>query len=124
MRFTNIVSAAALAVALGFSGVAYAQTVVGGVSVTDIDLPRVQAMCDQMVGDTATLGEQTDDTTKADATATAPAGTAAGTGAAASTTTGTDETKGIDDITLRDCVEAGLLPADTVIPDEEAATTN
>jgi len=108
MRFTNIVSAAALAVALGFSGAAYAQTVVGGVSVTDIDLPRVQAMCDQMVGETTTAGEETDSTM----TPAAPAADA------------TDsDSKVIDDITLRDCVEAGLLPADTVIPAEEAATT-
>ena len=100
MRFTNIVSAAALTVALGFSGAAYAQTMVGGVSVTDIDLPRVQAMCDPMVGDTT------------DAVGEDPSNDSA-------SRTSNADTKGIDDINLRDCVEAGLLPADTVIPADQ-----
>lgn len=107
MRFNNIVSAAAITIALGFSGVAYAETIVGGVSVTDIDLPRVQAMCDQMVGDTQSLGEQTETSTESTAT-----------------TQADSDSKVIDDITVQDCVEAGLLPADTPIPEVEGATTN
>ena len=111
MRFTNIASAAAIVVALGFSGAAYASTIVGGVSVTDIDLPRVQAMCDQMVGDSQTLGD-TEMATDMDATAMDSAASV------------DSDSKVIDDITIQDCIEAGLLPADTAIPEVEGATTN
>ena len=94
MRFTNIISAAAFAVALGVSGAASAATIVGGVTVIDIDLPRVQAMCDQMVGDTAKAEGQVIDSN--------------------------EEMKsqmpdGLDDISIEDCITAGLLPADTEI---------
>lgn len=94
MRFTTFASTAALAIALGFSGSASAATLVGNVTVTDVDLPRVQAMCDQMVSEVAdAVGEDID----------------------------TDDgmPKGLDDINLQDCIDAGLLPADTEIPEIE-----
>lgn len=115
MRFTNITSALALTVALGFSGAASAATIVGGVVVNDIDLPRVQEMCDRMVGDFPESVELDGD----DAT------TMGGEGAMVADT---DEETGesIDDITVRDCVQAGLLPADTPIENYEieGATTD
>lgn len=98
MRFTKIIASAALAAALGVSGAASAATLVGGVTVTDIDLPKVQAMCDQMVGQTpesvdADLEDATSDGMASDQTG-----------------------KDIENITLQDCVDAGLLPEDTEIP--------
>lgn len=102
MRFTNIISAAALAVALGVSGAAYAQTLVGGVTVTEVDLPRVQAICDQMVGEVAdAVGEDPSKNSSNDVAST------------------DDLANGIDDITLQDCIDAGLLPADTEVPEIE-----
>ena len=110
MRFTNIISAAALTLALGVSGAASAATLVGGVTVTDIDLPRVQEMCDRMVGDFPESAELDADS-------------ATTTGA----TSGDEETgPQIDDITVKDCVDAGLLPADTPVDnvEVEGATSN
>jgi hypothetical protein len=102
MRFTNIISAAALAIALGVSGAATAATLVGNVTVTDIDLPRVQAMCDQMVSATAdAVGEDLSENTANDVAST------------------DSDAKGIDDITLQDCIDAGLLPEDTEVPEIE-----
>jgi len=102
MRFTNIISAAALAVALGFSGAATAATLVGNVTVTDVDLPRVQAMCDQMVTDVAdAAGEDLSENSTNDVESTE------------------SDAKGIDDINLQDCIDAGLLPADTEVPEIE-----
>ena len=109
MRFTNVIASAALVVAMGVSGAASAATLVGGVTVTDIDLPKVQELCTQMADD---------------------ASNAASADVADNTNTDTQKPMGsktVDDITMQDCVEAGLLPADTVMPADAmapAATTN
>ncbi|MGV8856310.1 MAG: hypothetical protein ACOH2L_16910 [Devosia sp.] len=98
MRPNHILASAALAVALGFAGTASAATLVGGVTVTDIDLPKVQALCTQMADD---------------------ASNAASADVAAPVNTDMQKpmgSKNIDDITMQDCVEAGLLPADTAMP--------
>lgn len=102
MRFSNIVATAALAVALGVSGAATAATLVGGVTVTDIDLPKVQEICTQMADPTTASVDADLESATSDGMASDQVG------------------KTIDDITMQDCVDAGLLPADTEVPAVEA----
>ncbi|MGV8831863.1 MAG: hypothetical protein ACOH2N_07810 [Devosia sp.] len=102
MRFTTITSAAVIAITLGLSGAAAAATLVGGVTVTDIDLPTVQARCDQMADPTAMAIDSDLEAATSDGMASDQTG------------------KSIDDITMQDCVDAGLLPADTEMPEAPA----
>ncbi|MCS6758702.1 MAG: hypothetical protein MO852_06465 [Candidatus Devosia euplotis] len=73
MIFNNIEYVAAIAIAIGFSGVAYAQTTVGGISVGEEYLPRVTAYCQKLHG--ATLAEPAGDDAEASESESAPNGT-------------------------------------------------
>tara|TARA_R110002020_G_scaffold40009_14_gene118402 strand:- start:385 stop:732 length:348 start_codon:yes stop_codon:yes gene_type:complete len=103
MRFTNIVSATALAVALGFSGSAFAETSVGGVTVSDEDLPRVTAYCQQLQDDTLTEPAGDDDEA---------ASAGANSSESEPSPNGTDQaltTVDMSTIDLQGCMDAGLV---------------
>lgn len=106
MRFKSIASALALATALGFGGVAYAETMVNGLNVSDADLPRVQEYCEQLqsgMTPDATPSDSPESPTATDAVPT--------TGDTAKD--GDDSEPGLElgEITLEGCVEAGLVEA-------------
>ena len=131
MRFKSVVSALALMTAVGLGGAAYADTMVNGINVSDADLPRVQAYCEQLqsgmtpddtpsdspesplstdaVGTEATPseteGDTTDDGTTDDDTATDTAGSDA------DGDEGDESSLELGDITLQGCIDAGLIPA-------------
>ncbi len=110
MHIKAIVSAAALSVALGFGTAAYAQTMIGGQTISEADMERVKVHCEdlqntenQAAGATAAEGELTeaDDSTATDDTADA-------------TDDGDDDTAAVgsidmDLITLENCKEAGFV---------------
>ena len=108
----SMISALALAGAMMISGAAIAQTVVGGVTVSAEDLPKVQAACD-----TLAAKEMADSgVTNTDTATSADAGT--GTDTSADATSG-DTDAGIDAttttsidlalLTYEACKEAGLV---------------
>ena len=68
----SVISALALAGAMMFSGAAMAQTVVGGVTVSAEDLPKVQAACDTLAAKEASA--DTDFEATAEPTADATSG--------------------------------------------------
>jgi len=121
MRFTNIITSAAFAAAIGFSGSASADTIVGGINVTGVDMPKVQELCMQLAeaptpAVDADQESDQDDSTPENAPpedSTAEDSTAED---STSTDTNSSESKTIDDITAQDCVDAGLLPEDTDVP--------
>ena len=109
MRFKSVVSAAALAASLGFAGFAYADTMVGALNVTDVDLPRVQAYCDQLASgmdaDSPTAGSIDVTETETDSTG----DDTDDTDADGNADNGNDEpTLDLGQITLENCVDAGL----------------
>lgn len=119
MRFKSVVSAAALAASLGFAGVAHADTMVGATNVTDVDLPRVQAYCEQlasgMTPDSPTGGAI--DVTETDTDTTEPPDSDQAN--QSDNNVGDDEpTLDLGQITLENCIDAGLAPAGA-----EGATT-
>ncbi|HTM79210.1 MAG TPA: hypothetical protein VL133_16470 [Devosia sp.] len=106
MTFKAFASALAISSAMLLGGQAYAQTTVGGMSVSDVDLPKVQERCDQLA--------QADDPTEAPTVA---ADTPDATGAAGSADTvepvnemanATTQTINLETITLEACKAAGL----------------
>ena len=110
MRFKSIISAVALSAALGFSGTAFAQTMVGTTSVSDVDLPQVTAYCEQlasgMEADSPQAGSIDVTETETDTSGETEATTDAGTG-----TSGDDEPSlDLGQITLEQCQAAGLVP--------------
>lgn len=121
MTFKNLTCAIVMGSALMFGGAAYADTMVGASTVTDADLPAVQARCDQIntAATTDSLATSTDSKASTDASASATTSTdstAGGNNAtisggvekvdelAASTTTSID----LDTVTLEQCKAAGL----------------
>jgi hypothetical protein len=121
MRFKSVVSAAALAASMGFAGVAHADTMVGSLNVTDVDLPRVQAYCEQLASgmdaDSPTAGSIDATETETDSTG----DTADSTDQDANSDNGNDEpTLDLGQISLENCVDAGLVAAGA----EGATTTN
>jgi hypothetical protein len=119
----SLIAALAFSSVMSLSGLAMAQTMVGGAEVSAEDLPRVQAQCDALVTQAATAdsqsvtsnnnteesGQQTPETSNgANASETAdPASTKAdgADGTAAALTTSID----LDTLTLDQCKEAGLV---------------
>ena len=99
----SLISAFALSAAMLFSGAAMAQTVVGGVTVSAEDLPKVQAACDTLAAKEnvgSAPSAETSTTESADATA---GETDAGINA--TTTTSID----LALLTYESCKEAGLV---------------
>lgn len=109
----SLIAALAFSSVMSLSGLAMAQTMVGGVEVSAEDLPRVQAQCDALVTQAATEDSQsvTNTETSNDAMASGnesdPASTKAdgADGTAAALTTSID----LDTLTLEQCKEAGLV---------------
>lgn len=111
MHIKTIASAIALATSIALSGAAFAQTAaastnVNGLTVTEVDLPQVQAYCEQLAG-----GMEKDEST--DKSPAMPNSTAAvDTNAGTEGNTDKDDSQPTIDlgqITLEGCVEAGLV---------------
>ena len=105
MNIKTIASAIAISSAMLLSGSAYAQTIIGGATVSAEDLPKVQERCDQLALDASTASAtETDADAKADT-----AGTEATTdvNAPADAITAVD----LEALTLEACTEAGLTKA-------------
>jgi hypothetical protein len=102
----SFISALALTGAMLFSGAAMAQTVVGGVTVSAEDLPKVQAACDTL----AAKAQADSGATSTDTAASAETSTDATSG---ETDAGIDATttKSIDLalLTYESCKDAGLV---------------
>lgn len=106
MTIKAFASVLALSSAMLLGGQAYAQTMVGGMSVTDEDLPKVQERCDQLA-----LADSTESATETTSAGTDDTGAATSdsdvedTNEMANATTPTID---LDSITLEACTEAGL----------------
>ncbi|MDB5538911.1 MAG: hypothetical protein JWQ89_638 [Devosia sp.] len=105
----SLLSALALTGAMMISGAAMAQTVVGGVTVSAEDLPKVQSACDTLAAKANASTSATTETT-ADANASTEPSTDATTGETdagvdAATTTSID----LALLTYESCKEAGLV---------------
>ena len=111
MTFKNVTCAIVMGSALLFGGAAYADTMVGSSTVTDVDLPAVQARCDMLAStDTSTsLTESTDSKTAAGANAGAADATANATTAVDETKAATTTSIDLDTVTLEQCKTAGLV---------------
>jgi archaellum component FlaF (FlaF/FlaG flagellin family) len=107
MTFKTVTCAIVMSSAFLFGGAAYADTMVGSASVTDADLPAVQARCDELASAEATtsLSGSAEDSTADDSTADATLdGAEQVDGAAAATTASID----LGTVTLDQCKAAGL----------------
>ncbi|MDB5585461.1 MAG: hypothetical protein JWP26_431 [Devosia sp.] len=110
MTFKTVTCAIVMGSALLFGGAAYADTMVGSSTVTDADLPAVQARCDMLstTDSSTSLTENTDDNTAAGSNDGAADATASATTAVdelqAATTTSID----LDTVTLEQCKASGL----------------
>ena len=109
MSIKTIASAIAISSAMLLSGSAYAQTVIGGATVSAEDLPKVQERCDQLALDASTASATETD---ADADAATEADTTA-TEATTDVNAPADATTAVDleALTLEACTEAGLTKA-------------
>jgi len=117
MTFKTVTCAIVMGSALMFGGAAYADTMVGSSTVTDVDLPAVQARCDALNADGApvSLTENTDDNTSSEgagdtgdtnsATGSGMVSTSEVPGATAAATTSIN----LDSVTLEQCKTAGLI---------------
>ena len=99
MHIKTIVSAATLAIALGFAGTAAAQTMIGNQNVSEADMERVKVICEDM----QTAANQAEGTTGTDSEAEASPDISAETSTAAAGSV--DFTA----ITLENCIEAGFV---------------
>ncbi len=112
MHIKTIVSATALAVALGFGTAAYAQTMIGNQTVSEADMERVKVYCEDLQNaenqaagatDAETELNEEDDNSGTDDTA-------------GPTDDGSNDSAAVgsidmDIITLENCVEAGFVTA-------------
>jgi hypothetical protein len=103
MHIKSLVSVAALTAALAFSAPAFAQTMVGGVSVSEDDMARVTTYCEEL--STAALTEPAgdDDGMEDDG---------ANNSESEQAPNGTDQaltTLDLSTITLEGCTEAGIV---------------
>ena len=110
MNFKTIASTIALTSAMLLSGGAYAQTTIGGATISADDLPKVQERCNQLAeaGDptatpeSAATSEDGDDTAdSSDGSADAPEAV----NEAADATTAID----LSTLTVESCTEAGFI---------------
>ncbi|MDB5527658.1 MAG: hypothetical protein JWR51_761 [Devosia sp.] len=110
MTFKTVTCAIVMGSALMFGGAAYADTMVGSSTVTDADLPAVQARCDQLMttADSTSLTENTDDDTAAGSNDGAADATANATTAVDETQAATTTSIDLDTVTLEQCKAAGL----------------
>ncbi|SEQ03756.1 hypothetical protein SAMN05428969_1651 [Devosia sp. YR412] len=107
MHTKTIISAAALAITLGFAGPAFAQAVtLGAHTVTEAEMPLVQTRCDELSAASTAASDGSTDTT---ANVPTPAGTTTEGDGEQGTEEGTAGLIELDTITLEQCVEAGLI---------------
>ncbi|MBU1334164.1 MAG: hypothetical protein KJ944_06845 [Alphaproteobacteria bacterium] len=100
MHIKSIVSAGALAIALGFTGAAAAQTMIGGQTISETDMERVKVHCEDLQNQENAADQGSDNT---DAAATTTDTTEEG------TEEGTAGLVELDEVTLEQCLEAGLI---------------
>jgi len=105
MNFKMITAASAIVLGMAFAGPSFAETMIGGVSVSDADLPKVQEKCDTL--NTAT-SLSTDSTTTANPSASSTESATPAAGATAGVATGATTSLNVDAITIEQCKEAGL----------------
>ena len=105
MHVKSIISAVALSAALAVSGPVFAQTMVGGMSISETDMARVQALCTDLQNAASNTTAGTNE----------ESGTASTDGGSTSETTatpnGVDQTLSDVDlakITLQDCTDAQI----------------
>lgn len=105
MHIKTLVTASTLAIALGFAGTAFAQTSIGGQTLSEGDMERVKVHCEdlqneanQAAGATGAEGELTDDSASTDADATETDSDTAAVGSI-----------DMDLITVESCAEAGFI---------------
>ena len=105
MNIKTLVSVAALTAALAISAPAFAQTMVGGVSVSEADLPKVKTYCEEL---SISALNPTDGADEApDAT-----GDAMQSSETAPAPNGTDQaltTADLETIDLPGCIDAGIV---------------
>lgn len=102
MHIKTIASAAILTAAMGFSGLAYAQTMIGNQSVSEADMERVKVYCEdlktastQAVGTDTSSDDQTEPTNDT----------------VAENSQSEVGSLDIDQITLENCIAAGIVQA-------------
>ncbi|KRA40279.1 hypothetical protein [Devosia sp. Root635] len=105
MHIKTIASAAVLTAALGFSGMAYAQTMIGNAEVSDADMERVKNYCVdlQTEANQAVGTSETDTSEPTEDSVTEEGGTTLG-------------AVDIDQVTLETCLEAGFIEEPVVAP--------
>lgn len=94
MHIKSIVSAATLAIALGFAGSAAAQTMIGDQTISEGDLERVKVHCEDLQNK---------------ANAADPGSEDAEEGAEEGVEEGNAGLVKLDEVTLEQCLEAGLI---------------
>ncbi|MET3898538.1 hypothetical protein ABIB57_002487 [Devosia sp. UYZn731] len=111
MTFKTVTCAIVMGSALLFGGAAYADTMVGASSVTDADLPAVQARCDQIAmatgNDSLGGGAMSADSTDSSAAAT-DASISGGVEKVDELAAATTKSIDLDTITAEQCTAAGL----------------
>lgn len=121
MHIKTIVSAAALSVALGFGTAAYAQTMIGGQTVSEADMERVKVYCEDLQNSENQAAGATDAETEAAETTQDDANNSSGVDAKAADAAApgvgdTEDTAAVgsidmDAITLDACIEGGFVTA-------------
>lgn len=104
MKFSALLAPLAVAATLSVSGFALADTMVAGMNVSDADLPKVQARCDELFTSSSTMGTS-EDTSAADPAAPADINDAPEVDGMDQATTTID----LETLTLENCKEAGLI---------------
>ncbi|HEY8574889.1 MAG TPA: hypothetical protein VIL88_00965 [Devosia sp.] len=114
MHIKTLVSASTLAIVLGFSGTAFAQTSIGGQTLSEGDMERVKVYCEDLQNEANQAAGASSDESELNSTDDDSSADAAATG----TATGSDEedddtadvgTIDMDLITLENCSEAGFI---------------
>jgi len=101
MHIKTIASATILAAALGFSGVAYAQTMIGNQNVSEADMERVKVYCEDLqtaANQAVGAGDNATESVDESAMETDESPTAIG-------------NVDLDAVTLENCIEAGFIEA-------------
>lgn len=112
MHIKTIVSAVALSAALGFSGMAYAQSTIGGQAVSEADMERVKVYCE----DLQNQANQAEGATGAEDELTETDSNSGTDDTASATDDGDDDSATVgsidmDAITVEACMEGGFLDA-------------
>lgn len=113
MHIKTLVSASTLAIALGLVGPAFAQTSIGGQTLSEGDMTRVQTYCEDLQNEAnqaaGATGDEDELNEEDDGSSTDDTSTTAGTDDDDSDDTADVGTIDMDLITLENCSEAGFI---------------